>query len=392
MKKSKKISVSMIGSFPPLKAISSYCLELVNELDKRVNLLFFSFLSIYPSFMHPTKEEIYDDSFPDIQLQSTKVKKSLTWYNPLSWIKASIENKPNIFHIQWWSLPTAPIIIWMALITKIKKIPIVITVHNVSSHEKSFLFTFASKTLFALSDVFIVHSLKNKMVLIHYSKIDSDKISIIPHGPLNFFKYTDFNENKERDYFRKKFNICDHEKVILFFGAIRPYKNLDLILKALALVIKQVEVRLVIAGSLWENWSRYKKIIMKNNLSKYVIKALHYIPSEDVSMYFAASDLALITYKDFNSQSGVGAAALSFNKPMIVSDSGGLPKLVKDSYCILKKKNHKILAEKIVTILSDKQFYNKLMCDSAEIKESISWKKIGDDTLKVYKKLLDIRN
>ncbi|MGM0608960.1 MAG: glycosyltransferase [Candidatus Muiribacteriota bacterium] len=388
----KKISVSILGTLPPLKAISSYCAELVSELDKKALITFYSFSSIYPSFLHPSKDSNDDGSFPYMNFKNTKIKRYITWYNPLSWLRAGLTNKSDIFHVQWWSLPIFPIVFVMVFLAKLKKIPVVITVHNVSPHEKSNLFILAGKIIFYFCDSFIVHSENNKKTLSKIYNIKTKNINVIPHGPLDVFKGRDYNEQKEKKYFKQKYNISETEKVILFFGAIRDYKNLELILNSLSYVLEKLNVKLVIAGSLWESFDKYEEIIKKFNLTDNVVKVLEYIPTNEVSKFFAASDLVLIPYKNFSSQSGVGAAALSFEKPVIVSDKGGLGDLVKDEFCILKDNSDQVLAEKIVKILSDDLFYKKLKTDSKNINDAFSWAKISEKTFGLYAKLLKSRH
>jgi len=139
-RKNQKLTVSMLGTLPPQKALSPYCLALVTALDPLVPVFFHSFSRLYPVRLHPSKETPEDTSFPKITARNLKVFTWLTWYNPFSWIKAGMTMKTKIFHVQWWSLPTLPAVISMILFARLKKIPVVVTVHNVNSHESSVLF------------------------------------------------------------------------------------------------------------------------------------------------------------------------------------------------------------------------------------------------------------
>jgi glycosyltransferase involved in cell wall biosynthesis len=188
---------------------------------------------------------------------------------------------------------------------------------------------------------------------------------------------------------RDEFGFNQKEKVILIFGAIRPYKGIDTALRAFSEVVKQIpEARLLIAGKLWERWDRYEDIISDLNLSDYIKKYLKYIPSNKVEKFFVASDLVLLPYHHFDSQSGVGATALAFHKPMIVTETGGLSDLVSDRLYIVPPKDPEALAEKIIFCLKDVSRLARMSEEGHQIAEDISWHVIALKTLSVYKNVI----
>ncbi len=146
-------------------------------------------------------------------------------------------------------------------------------------HEPSLIYTMLSRMLFKLGDHFIVHSTSNRGQLIKNYKILPEKVTEIPHGPLDFHVPKNFRpkEGSWRDGFRWE------QKVILLFGAIRPYKGIDTALNAFAGVASEVpESRLLIAGKLWVDWERHNKLIKKLKITDYVKTYFKYIPSKDV--------------------------------------------------------------------------------------------------------------
>lgn len=373
----------MLGTLPPQKALSPYCLGLATALDAAgVRLSFYSFSRLYPAWLHPSKETLEDHTFKKIDAQNLTVSTLLTWYNPFSWINAGMTLKSDIFHAQWWSLPTLPALISMICLAKLKKIPVIVTVHNVMPHETFVFFDWASRLIFRSSDHLIVHTEHNKNTLIHQYQIHANRISVIPHGPLTVFKTGTRN-------FRQHRQISENEKIVLFFGSIRRYKGLDILIHALSKVKKILPARLVIAGSLWEPWDRYENLIRQLGLTDDVIKLIGYVPADQVGSLFSAADLVVLPYTHFASQSGVGAAAIAFHVPMIVTDTGGLPDLVSDPECVVPCSDSNLLAEKIVNVLSNEDLKKKLKNDARKIEKMMSWERIADQTLSLYYQVLD---
>ena len=149
------------------------------------------------------------------------------------------------------------------------------------------------------------------------------------------------------------------------------------------------DARLVIAGRLWESWDRYEKIIREKNISDYVKKHLHYIDTDDVAKYFLASDLVILPYLQFDSQSGVAAAAVAFRKPMIVTSAGGLPELVVDQQNAVPPGDAKALSKRIIYCIKNRLILEKMSAEADIMAESISWDRIAADTVSIYKELIN---
>ncbi|MGD9158109.1 MAG: glycosyltransferase [Desulfobacteraceae bacterium] len=379
--------VTILGSLPPLRALSSYCLAFTLAVSRLKRIEFISFKSIYPSFLYPGGVLREDHTFPVLEESSNlRVKRNLTWYNPLTWIVEGIFSKGQILHAQWWSPPLIFVYIAICSLYKLRRRPVVLTVHNIVQHEKKILYNMCSRILFKLSDHFIVHSGANKDLLTNVFKIEGGRISVIPHGPL-FFQSL---ENIDRDEARREFGLDREDKVILFFGAIRAYKGLDIALNAFAEVLNEIpEARLVIAGRLWQSWDRYENIIRKKNISEHVEKHLHYIDTDEVAKYFLASDLVILPYLRFDSQSGVGATAVAYKKPMIVTKTGGLPELVMDQENVVPPGDIKALSDRIIYCLKNRSMLKRMSQDTETIAEGISWERIAAETVNIYEKLIN---
>lgn len=381
--------VAMLGSLPPLRALSSYCLALTVAMADLCRVEFLSFKKIYPAFLYPGGDLRDDDTYPPIHHPNINVRRRLTWYNPLTWTIEGLAGQGELLHAQWWTPFLGPVYFVVIIGFKLRRKPVIITVHNVLSHDKRSIDEMVSRLLFKFCNHFIVHSSSNEAQLQKYFQIPADRISNIPHGPLDFH----VQEGKDRDAIRKAFGFKPADKVILLFGAIRPYKGIDTALEAFRKVITEIpDARLLIAGKLWEPWDRYEEMIRALNLADYVKTHLAYIPSAEVNDFFLAADLVVLPYHHFDAQSGIGATALAFEKPMIVSDTGGLPEFVGDPFYVVPPKDTQALAEKMSVCLSDPGRLANMSKDSRMIADRISWKAIAAMTLSVYQDVICKKN
>jgi glycosyltransferase involved in cell wall biosynthesis len=380
-------NIAMLGSLPPLRALSSYCLELALAVADLGEVEFISFQKIYPARLYPGGDLKDDHTFPTIGHPNLKVRRRLTWYNPVSWIIEGMSTNAVLLHAQWWSLPLATIYLVVCLGFKLRRKPIIFTVHNILQHEKSFFYRQISRALFRLGDHFIVHSSPNRDQLIKYYNIPPDRVTQIPHGPLDFHVQNDI----DRDEVRNKMSFDPANSIILLFGAIRPYKGIDTALMAFAKVLRKIPgARLLIAGRLWEQWGYYEQLIDDLGIGDYIKTYLRYIPSGEVFKFFVASDLVILPYHHFDSQSGVGSTAISFRKPMIVTNVGGLPELVVDQRYVVPPKDPETLASTIVDCLKNPDQLDKMAAGAEEVAGAIAWTTIAKKTWSLYDNVLDL--
>jgi len=380
--------VAILGSLPPLRALSSYCLELALAIADLGKVEFISFKKIYPAIFYPGGDLKEDHTFPVIKHRNLKVWRRLTWYNPLSWIYEGLSPDADLLHAQWWSPPLTLTYLFVCLGFKLRKRPIVFTVHNVLQHEKASLYDILSRILFSLCDHFIVHSGLNKRQLVRHFNILPEMVTQIPHGPLDFHVRGD----TDRDQVRKEMGFEPRDRVILLFGAIRPYKGIDTALKAFSKVLQKIpEARLLIAGKLWEDWEPYERLVQDLEIGDKIKTCLRYIASDEVCNFFEVSDLVILPYHHFDSQSGVGATAISFRKPMIVTMVGGLPELVMDQDCVVPPMDPDALSLTVVRCLRDPAMLARMATGAEKIDEKIAWPAIARKTWEVYTKVLALK-
>ncbi|MBN1472371.1 MAG: glycosyltransferase [Syntrophaceae bacterium] len=383
----KRLSITILGTLPPVRALSSYCFELACALLENCNIEFLSFKSIYPAFLYPGGRPDGDDTYPNLDMPGLLVKRNLAWYNPFSWLYEGLLSKGELLHAQWWSMPLFPIYFTVCGCFKLRKKPVLFTVHNVLSHEKSAIYVALSRLLFTLGDRFIVHSALNKQQLLELYKIPPDRVSVVPHGSLDFH----VRPGIDRDSLRKERGLSSQSKVVLLFGAIRPYKGIDTAIRAFSKAAKQIpDARLLIAGRLWEDWAPYEKIIRDLQIADRVITHLDYIPSGNVHAFFEVADLCVFPYHHFDSQSGAGAVALSFRKPMIVSDVGGLPELVNDRQFVVPAADAEALAQAMIRCLGDPAVLASMASDAEKVAGRFAWPGIAEKTKAIYEQLVSV--
>ena len=114
-----KVKITMLGTLPPLKGNAYYCWALSKELSKKIDLDFISFKKLYPEFLYPGGTLDKDVDFSISANKNLKIRRLLTYYNPLSWLWAGLTARGQLVHAQWWSLPVAPI--WIVIFSILKK-------------------------------------------------------------------------------------------------------------------------------------------------------------------------------------------------------------------------------------------------------------------------------
>jgi glycosyltransferase involved in cell wall biosynthesis len=384
------MKITAIGPLPPIKAISPYFLHFSRELSKKVNLEIITFKNIVPTGLYsggPIEKGLKFEGINDAE-----IKRVLTWYNPLSWIKVGLKAKGEIIHIQHWAYYTSFIYCFILPIMKIRNKKIVITIHNVTPHEKNKLWILfnklINKIIFSFVHYFFVHNQRNKEKLMKLYFVDEEKIAIVAHGVLKPSRIRKISKIDAR----KIIGMPKDKKIILFFGYIQEYKGLDILLESLIAIKKDIpSVVLLIVGQpskLFTDWKKYENIIKNNNLDDFVIKKLEYVPESDIEIYFSSADLVVLPYKEpFDTHGGVAALTLAFEKPMVVTDIGGLPEYVRDSRAISVPNDVKSLSKKIIYILKDEQLLDKLSKDSGLVAKELTWDKIADKTIEIYKKV-----
>lgn len=384
------MKVTFIGTLPPIKAISYYCYFLVESLSKIVDLEFIGFKEIIPEFLYSGGTKAKNES--TMNLKNVEIRMLIRWDNPISWVKTGLQCTGEVVHLQHWAYYSSVFYCVILPILKMRGKKIVLTIHNITPHMGDIgsrvLDQILNKLLFRFADIFIVHNQRNKQKFMELYNIGEERIFIVTHGALKpFGRITGVSQSAARD----RFHISDEKKVMLYFGYMWEYKGVDDLLHSLVFIKQQMkDVLLVMAGQPIKNWERYDKIIKENDLDEHVMTFLGYIPDSDIEYYFSCADIVVLPYKlhPFDTHGGVGALAIFFKKPVVVTDVGGLPEYVKDERAIAKPNNPQDISAKLINVLKDKNLLQKLSKDSEQLSTELNWEFLAEKTCAIYEKML----
>jgi glycosyltransferase involved in cell wall biosynthesis len=314
--------VVIIGPAHPLRGgLATFDQRLAKELiDSGNECSIYSFSLQYPSFLFPGKTQYTEEPAPEhITIHSV-----INSINPFNWIRIGNRIKkenPDIIIVRFWLPLMGPALgTILRRVRKNRHTSIICIADNIIPHEHRPGDKLFTKYFINSSDAFITMSEK---VLDDLRKFTGKPAQVIQH-PL----YDNFGAIISKEVARQKLNISNEERVILFFGFIRKYKGLDILLEAMADErIKQKNIKLLIAGEFYEDAKPYYQLIEKLNLSSQLILKTDFIPDPEVKYYLCAADAVIQPYRNAT-QSGVTPLAYYFEKPMVVTNVGGLPSLV----------------------------------------------------------------
>lgn len=317
------MKIRIIGSAHPLRGggISTFNERLAEVLQGQGHdVAIYSFSLQYPSFLFPGKSQFTDEPAPkDISIIS-----SINSVNPLNWISVGNtikKEQPDLIIVRYWLPFMGPCFgTILRQVKKNKHTHILCIADNVIPHEKRPGDTVFTKYFLKPVDSFITMS---RDVLKDLKTFTSKPALFTPH-PL----YDNFKPAIDKSTACNKLGIPSNERYILFFGFIRKYKGLDILLEAMNDErIKTAGIKLIIAGEYYGDKTSYEELIEKYNLRERIREFTEFIPNDEVHYYFSAADVVVQPYKTAT-QSGITQVAYYFEKPMIVTNVGGLSEVV----------------------------------------------------------------
>lgn len=317
------MKIAILGSAHPLRGgLASYNERLGMEFMREGNdVTIYSFSLQYPQFLFPGKSQFASQPPPEGLTIDTCVNS----INPFNWIQVGLKikkQKPDILIVKFWLPFMAPC---LGTICKIvhgnKHTRIVAIIDNIIPHEKRPGDRLLAQYFCHQIDAFIVMSRSVEKELKSFTK--KQPIQFNPH-PL----FDHFGDAVPREQACRQLQIDPQCRYMLFFGFIRNYKGLDILLDALADErVKLLNVKLIVAGEFYEDATPYLQKIEMLQLQDKVILKTEYIPDDQVKYFFSAAELVVQPYKQAT-QSGVTQIAYHFEKPMLVTAVGGLPEMV----------------------------------------------------------------
>lgn len=279
-----------------------------------------SFSMQYPKVLFPGKSQKESDTRPDPKLRIKSIINSL---NPLSWWRTAKyinRQKPDYVVVRYW-LPFMAMSLGSILRMLNKGIKIIALVDNAIPHESRPGDKALTRYFLKQPDAFVAMS---RTVLDDLKRMTcGDHFRFVPH-PV----YDIYGESVDKVTARRQLKLDPNDKLLLFFGFVRKYKGLDLMLEALADPrLKEMGVKLVVAGEFYDKKEPYLAKIESLKLPDRVIVHDHFIPSDEIAHYFCAADMVTQSYLSAT-QSGVTQIAYHFGRPMLVTDVGGLAEIV----------------------------------------------------------------
>ncbi len=339
----------------------------------------YSFSLQYPGFLFPGKSQFTNEPAPEELDIHTRINS----VNPFNWINVGNELKklkPDIVVIRYWIPLMGPCLgTILRIIKKNKHTKIICIADNIIPHEKRFGDKAFTRYFIKPVDTFITMSEKVMSDLRLFTR--DKKALLVPH-PL----YDNFGEKISKEESRKELGISNKELVVLFFGFIRKYKGLDILLDAMKLITTNSKLitqkpKLLIAGEFYEDRKLYDEQIEKLGIKDHLILHTEFIPDTEVKNYMCAADVVIQPYRNAT-QSGVTPLAYHFEIPMIVTNVGGLPAMVPDDKAgLVAEPNATSLAEKIMEYFDkgEKYFLPGLL----EEKKKLSWSEMVESILEL---------
>lgn len=317
--------VIIIGPAYPLRGggMSTFNERLARQfMEEGFDTTIYTFSFQYPSFLFPGTTQYSTEPAPE----NIKIKVCINSINPFNWLKVGRELrrlKPELVIYRYWLPFMGPCFGTIARLIKGNKYTrIVCIADNVIPHEKSPIDKPFTKYFFKAVDAFVTMSEKVMKDLRLFTQKSAKQVL----HPL----YDNFGQAVEKSEARKYLGINESDKIILFFGFIRKYKGLDLLLEAMKLLKDEPglsNLKLLIAGEFYEDKKPYEDLIGQLEISDRLILKTDFITDSEVKYYLSATDFVIQPYKHAT-QSGVTPLAYHFEKPMVVTNVGGLPDLV----------------------------------------------------------------
>ncbi|WP_321287433.1 glycosyltransferase [uncultured Sunxiuqinia sp.] len=375
-------TVKIIGPAYPFRGgLASYNQRLAEEFQSQeMEVEIETFTIQYPGLLFPGKSQYVDGPAPD----NLNIKRTVNSVNPVNWIKVGKriqKEKPDLLMVRYWLPFMGPVLGTICrLVRKNKHTKVICLADNIIPHEKRP----GDKPLTS----YFMKSIDGMVAMSQSVLNDIDTFTpelprkLCPH-PL----FDNFGEKIEKEKAKELLQLEQGVSYLLFFGFIRDYKGLDLLLKAISDErIKKLPVKLIIAGEFYTKPEPYLQMIESLRLKNHVLLHTDFIPNEKVSQYFCASDLVVQPYKHAT-QSGVTQIGYHFEKSMLVTDVGGLSEIIPD-----KKIGYVVTPNEQAITDAILDFYDKnrqpiFEKNIIEEKKKFSWTNMVNAFISVYNKL-----
>ena len=317
--------VALVGpTYPYRGGISDYNTLLCRALRRKHTVKFISFSRQYPNILFPGRSDREEGDTP---LEPGDVSYMIDSLNPVTWhaaARAIARFEPDVLVVPWWVTFWAPHFTYlMGCARRQTGCDVTIVCHNAVEHEASAWKRWVSRVVLSFADRIVTHSrqetARTRALLGKSARIITGYHPT--YAPLA-------GGRKNREQARQELGLGDRS-VLLFFGFVRPYKGLGVLLRAMPRVLRAREVHLVVAGEFWRDKTSYQELIRDLDIGGAVLLRDRYVPKEQLPTYFGAADLVVQPYLSA-SGSGVCQLAWGFGRPVVATRVGSLTDVVVD--------------------------------------------------------------
>ncbi len=314
--------IVLLSPAHPLRGgIAAFTERFAVELQQAgYEVIIYSFSLQYPGFLFPGTTQFSSDPAPT----GLTIRTCVNSINPFNWLKIGLELRrlrPDLIVPRYWLPFMGPC---LGSILRLARgnghTKVVAIADNVLPHEKRPGDRLFTRWFVSACDAFVVMS---QSVLDDLRIFTQKPAAVIPH-PV----YDNYGEKSPRAAALAQLGLPADMRYLLFFGFIRDYKGLDLLLEAMADErIRRMNLKLIVAGEYYGNREKYEAQIRNLGIENQLVMRTDYISNEAVRHYFGAADLVVQPYRSAT-QSGISQMAYHFEKPMVVTDVGGLAEIV----------------------------------------------------------------
>lgn len=367
------MKIAILSCFYPYRGgISQFNACLYGELSKTHIVKAFNFKRQYPEFLFPGKTQYVTKDDEAVPVESVSL---LDTANPFSYVSAYRQIRawePDVLIVRYWMSYFAPSLGYITRRMR-KHCKVISILDNVVPHEQRFFDTPLTKYFLSGSDgsVTLCEAVSKDLLRLR----PDAEFRVIQH-PL----YSHFGERIPREEASRKLGLDPKRKTILFFGLIRLYKGLDILLEAFEKLPE--DYQLIIAGEPYGSFDRYQKIIDRIAKPERIHMSLKYIKDSEVSVFFSAADIAVLPYRSAT-QSGISSVAYHFEVPMIVTDVGGLKETVGDTGTgiVAPECTPQAIMHEIERYFAEPQLKQSFITNIRKEKERLSWKSFSEQLI-----------
>ena len=375
------MKIAVLSCFYPYRGgISQFNACLYEELSKNHVVKAFNFKRQYPEFLFPGKTQYVTADDEAVPVESESLLDTANPFTYISTYKAIRDWNPDVLIVRYWMSYFAPSLGYITRRMK-KHCKVISILDNVIPHEQRFFDTPMTRYFLTGStgSVTLCEAVSRDLVRIS----PEARFTVIQH-PL----YSHFGERLPREKAEGMLGLKPGKKNLLFFGLIREYKGLDILLESFKMLPE--DYQLIIAGEPYGSFERYQRIIdaSEPSVRQRIFMNLRYIKDSEVKKYFSAADLAVLPYRSAT-QSGISSVSYHFEVPMIVTDVGGLKETIGDrgTGIVAETCSPEEISRDILRYFSCPELKDDFIANIRLEKERLSWETFSQKLIEFISRL-----